>query len=141
MHLRSTNSIIKITLKKMEIFPECFVCFRWDLQKWKKQSFNLTTGTEGITQRHALSKRDIFFQHVHKLKHIVKTIRTTIALVTSWHDYNEVFNGQINKILFFKILTSSFECRSNYCMAVWPFTMIFTITGKDGCGGTWPLFC
>ena len=139
MHLRST-SIIKITVKKMAVFPECFVCFRWDLQNWKKQSFNLTTGTESITQRHALSKRDIFFQRVHKLKHIVKTIRTTIALVTSWHDYNEVFNGQINKILFFKILTSSFECRSNYCMAVWPFTMIFTITGKDGCGGTWPLF-
>ena len=34
----------------MAISPECFVCFRWGLQNWKDQSFNLTIGTEGITQ-------------------------------------------------------------------------------------------
>ena len=34
----------------MAISPECFVCFRWRLQNWKDQSFNLTIGTEGITQ-------------------------------------------------------------------------------------------
>ena len=49
MQLRSTITI-KITVKKMAISPECFVCFQWDLQNWKEQSFNLTNGTEGITQ-------------------------------------------------------------------------------------------
>ena len=48
--LEKPLSIIKITLKKMAISPECFVCFQWDLQNWKDQSFNSTTGTEGITQ-------------------------------------------------------------------------------------------
>ena len=47
MHSDST-SIIKITVKK--ISRECFVCFQWDLQNWKEQSFNLIIGTEGITQ-------------------------------------------------------------------------------------------
>ena len=49
MHLCST-CIIKITVKKMAISSECFVYFRWDLLNWKEQSFNLTTGTEAITQ-------------------------------------------------------------------------------------------
>ena len=77
MHLRST-SIIKITVKKMVISPECFVCFRWDFQNWKEQSFHLTIGTEGITQLlksnferskyklrhqcHAFSKKRTFFR-------------------------------------------------------------------------------
>ena len=34
----------------MAISPEFFVCFQWDLQIWKEQSFNLTICTEGITQ-------------------------------------------------------------------------------------------
>ena len=34
----------------MAISPECFVCFRWDLQNREEQSFNLVIGTEGITQ-------------------------------------------------------------------------------------------
>ena len=46
----SSTSIIKITVKEMAISPECFVCFRWGLQNWREQSFNLTIGTEGITQ-------------------------------------------------------------------------------------------
>ena len=37
-------------MKKMAISPECFVCFWWDLQTSKEQSFNLTIGTKGITQ-------------------------------------------------------------------------------------------
>ena len=40
-------SIIKITVKKMAISPECFLCCWWDLQNWKEQSFTLTTGMEG----------------------------------------------------------------------------------------------
>ena len=44
------TSIIKITVKEMAISPEFFVCFRWDLQILKEQSFNLTIGMEGITQ-------------------------------------------------------------------------------------------
>ena len=47
--LRST-SIIKTTVKKMALSPECFVCFWWDLPNWKEQSFNLVTGMEDITQ-------------------------------------------------------------------------------------------
>ena len=49
MHLCRT-SILKITVEKMAISPECFVCFWWDLEIWKKQSFNLTITVEGITQ-------------------------------------------------------------------------------------------
>ena len=61
----------------MAISPECFVCFRWDLQNWKEQSFNWTIGTEGITQLlkskferskckwrhqcHAFAKKETFF--------------------------------------------------------------------------------
>ena len=33
----------------MAISPECFDCFRWELQNWKEQSFTLTIGTESIT--------------------------------------------------------------------------------------------
>ena len=33
----------------MAISTESFVCFQWDLQILKEQSFNLTIGTEGIT--------------------------------------------------------------------------------------------
>ena len=33
----------------MAISTECFVCYQWELQILKEQSFNLTTGTEGIT--------------------------------------------------------------------------------------------
>ena len=47
--LAHSTSIIKIT-EKMAISPEFFVCFQWDLQIWKEQSFNLTICTEGITQ-------------------------------------------------------------------------------------------
>ena len=46
MHLCST-SIIKITVKKMAVSPECFVYFPWDLQNWKEQS---SIGMEGTTQ-------------------------------------------------------------------------------------------
>ena len=76
MYLCST-SIIKITVKKLATSPECFVCFWWDLQNWKEQSFNLTIGMEGITQLlksnferskckrrhqcHAFSKKGTFF--------------------------------------------------------------------------------
>ena len=49
MHLCSISTT-KITVTEMALSPECFVCFRWDLQNWKEQSFNLTTGMEGITQ-------------------------------------------------------------------------------------------
>ena len=34
----------------MAISPEWFVCFQWDPQIWKEQSFSLTTGMKGITQ-------------------------------------------------------------------------------------------
>ena len=86
MHLRST-SIIKITVKKMAISPECFVCFRWDLQNWKEQSFNLTIGMEGITQLlksnfeqskckwrhqcHAFSKKGTFFLNMSTFKYVL----------------------------------------------------------------------
>ena len=79
MHLRST-SIIKITVKKMTISSECFVCFWWNIRNWKDQSFNITTGTEGITQLlksnfewfkckwrnqcHAFAKKGTFFEHL-----------------------------------------------------------------------------
>ena len=36
----------------MAISPEFFVCFQWEPQIWKEQSFSLTTGMEGITQLH-----------------------------------------------------------------------------------------
>ena len=49
MHLCSTG-VIKIIVKKMVLSHECILCSRWDLQNWKEQSFNLTIGTEGITQ-------------------------------------------------------------------------------------------
>ena len=31
----------------MAISTDWFVCFRWDFQNWKEQSFNLTIGMEG----------------------------------------------------------------------------------------------
>ena len=103
MHLCST-SIIKITVNKMAISPECFVCIRWDLQNWKNQSSNLTVGTEGITQLlksnfewpkckwkhqcHAFAKKGTFFEHVFLfhfcISHgIVGLIHITLLLAVS----------------------------------------------------------
>ena len=66
----------------MAISPECFVCFRWDLQIWKDHPFNLTTGMEGIAQLlrsnfeqskskwryHDFAKKGTFFEHVRFIK-------------------------------------------------------------------------
>ena len=123
MHLCST-SIIKITVNKMAISPECFVCIRWDLQNWKNQSSNLTVGTEGITQLlksnfewpkckwkhqcHAFVKKGTFFW----------TCLSLSFLYFSWHcwpyTYHASFGGKLysNLCLFFCLSFSTTSCNT-----------------------------
>ena len=116
MHLCST-SIIKITVKKMVISPECFVCFRWDFQNWKEQSFHLTIGTEGITQ---LLKSN-FERSKYKLRHQCHAFskkRTFFRSFPAANNFKKLAKVRKNFVKFVKFvnsLTKFVGLTNNFC--------------------------
>ena len=90
----------------MAVSPQCFVCFRWDLQKWKEQFFNLIIGTEGIIQLlkwnfersnvsddtnvTLLTKRELFF-----FEHVLYLLSQ--ILILRWGKGHNSLFARINK--------------------------------------------
>ena len=104
MHLRP-SSIIKITVKKMAITPECFGCFQWDLQNWKKKSLLIwKVSTNYLSQTLSspnvsedtnvtlLPKRELFFLNMS-----IYSKMLPVSYTNTHHDVTDLLNRRMAK--------------------------------------------